>query len=97
MPRIRAEPLASVPVEETSSDGASWLSCADVGGAAILQRIGRDRGDGDRHVLKDLGAALGGDDDVGVAVGRAVGRRDVGFGIDLARFPVGLGSPVGLV
>ena len=26
MPRMRAEPFASVPVEETSSDGASWLS-----------------------------------------------------------------------
>jgi hypothetical protein len=27
MPRIRAEPLASLPVEETSSEGASWFSC----------------------------------------------------------------------
>ena len=26
MPRIRAEPLASEPVEETSSDGATWFS-----------------------------------------------------------------------
>jgi len=26
MPRIRALPLASVPVDETRSDGASWLS-----------------------------------------------------------------------
>jgi hypothetical protein len=26
MPRIRAEPLASEPVDETSSDGAIWLS-----------------------------------------------------------------------
>jgi hypothetical protein len=26
MPRIRAEPFASVPVEDTSRDGASWFS-----------------------------------------------------------------------
>src|SRR5690554_2994241 len=26
MPRIRAEPLASLPVEDTSRDGASWFS-----------------------------------------------------------------------
>ena len=26
IPRIRAEPLASEPVDDTSSDGASWLS-----------------------------------------------------------------------
>ena len=34
MPRMRAEPLASDPVDETSSDGAKLVQLADIGRAA---------------------------------------------------------------
>ena len=64
MPRIRAEPFASVPVEETSSDGASWLSWRMSLAPEFFISVGADCGDGDRHVLEDLAAALSGNDDV---------------------------------
>jgi hypothetical protein len=64
--------------------GRELVELADVGRARILHRFGVDRRHRDRHVLQDLLAALGGDDDVVAA--DFVGRRHVGIGIDLAGF-----------
>jgi hypothetical protein len=77
IPRIRGEAFASVPVEETSSDGASWLSWRMSVAPRILQRLARNRRNGERHVLQDLAAALGGDDDVAAVLdgSSASGRR----------------------
>ena len=67
MPRILAEPFASEPVEETSSDGASWFSWRMSLAPLYLHLVAADSGHRDRNVLQHLAAALRGDDDLVVS------------------------------
>ena len=65
MPRMRATRRAAFGGGRGDQQrGRHLVQLADVGRARVLQRLGGDGGDRDRHVRKRLVAARRGDDDV---------------------------------